>query len=37
MDIEVADIITWVVMHKWWLIAAVPIVIAVVVVRTISN
>lgn len=30
------DIMTWVVMHKWWLAACAPVVIAIVVLKALS-
>ena len=34
---DVAEIIKWVVMYKWWFIVAVPLVIVVLVVRSLSK
>jgi len=35
--LDVADVVKWIVMHKWWLIVAVPLVIAILVVRSLSK
>jgi len=34
MDISVVDVIDFVVRHKWWFIAIIPFVIAVVVLKS---
>ena len=33
MDISVADIIQFVVVNKWWFIVAIPLVMAIMVIK----
>ena len=36
MDDYLGDAMYWIVAHKWWLIAAVPIAIVLIVMRALS-
>lgn len=35
--VNLADILYWIAQHKWWLAALAPVVIAIIVVRSLNK